>query len=116
MPTKAGFVWAAPQKVAREGARVRHAKSVNFCPAVIDHEARLYEVTCPIDLHLRFQVDEKTRQPPTRQRGGRPIDGAGEDPFPACSPRCAQGMAGSEPADAATVSHRICSWPMSRFT
>jgi hypothetical protein len=60
---KAGFVWSAPQKVAREGARVRHAKSVNVCPAVLDHEARFFEVTCPIDLHLRFQVDEKTRQP-----------------------------------------------------
>ena len=43
--SKAAFVWAAPQKVAREGARVRHAKSVNYCPAVIDHEARLYEVS-----------------------------------------------------------------------
>jgi hypothetical protein len=60
---QAAFVWSAPQRVAREAIRVRHAKSVNYCPAVLDHEARLYEVTCPIDLHLRLQVDEKTQAP-----------------------------------------------------
>jgi hypothetical protein len=36
---------------------------VSFCPAVIDHEARLFQVACPIDLHLRFRVDEKTKRP-----------------------------------------------------
>src|SRR3954451_2709290 len=48
---KAGFIWSAPQKLTRDDPKARHAKSVRYCPAVLDHEARLFEVTCPIDLH-----------------------------------------------------------------
>src|SRR3954447_5150535 len=60
---KAGFIWSAPQKLTRDDPKARHAKSVRYCPAVLDHEARLFEVTCPIDLHLRLQFDERTQEP-----------------------------------------------------
>jgi hypothetical protein len=60
---KAGFIWAAPQKLSRHEVPGRHAKSVRFCPAMLDHEARLVEVTCPIDLHLRIGKNEQTGAP-----------------------------------------------------
>lgn len=59
---QSGFIWSAPERVGREEATARHAKSVAKCPAVIDHEARLYAVPSPVDLHLRFVVDEKTKE------------------------------------------------------
>ena len=60
---KASFIWSSPQRLQREEGRPNHAKSVAFCPAVLDHEARLYEITCPIDARIRFQYDEKTKNP-----------------------------------------------------
>ncbi|HQS10899.1 MAG TPA: hypothetical protein PLK13_18915 [Xanthobacteraceae bacterium] len=60
---KGTFIWDAPRKVVREEPAARHPKSVRYCPAVIDHDARLFEVVSPIDMHLRFLVDEKTRVP-----------------------------------------------------
>lgn len=61
---KAGFIWEAPTRLTRgEQPRGKHAKALTFCPAMIDHEARLFQVTCPVDLHIRFAVDEKTKQP-----------------------------------------------------
>ena len=57
---QASFIWEAPRPVSRAETPVAgHAKSVAYCPSVIDHEARLYEVPCPIDLHLRFRFNEK---------------------------------------------------------
>lgn len=60
---KALFIWDAPRRLLRENVEKRHAKALYNCPAVIDHEARLFEVTCPIDLHLKFHYDEETKQP-----------------------------------------------------
>lgn len=60
---KATFIWDGPSRVSRDQPRARHAKSVTFCPAVLDHEARLFQVPCPIDLQLRCRIDEKTKQP-----------------------------------------------------
>ncbi len=60
---KGTFIWEAPRKLQREETGMRHAKSVRFCPAVIDHDARQFEVLSPIDMHLRFAVDEKTKMP-----------------------------------------------------
>jgi hypothetical protein len=54
---KATFIWEAPRKLSRPSPRIAHAKGVSVCPAVIDHDARLFEVTCPVDLHLRFQMN-----------------------------------------------------------
>lgn len=56
---EASFIWAAPRPYPRPEARTTHAKGVSRCPAVNDHEARLIEVTCPIDLHLRMGKDHK---------------------------------------------------------
>lgn len=51
---KATFIWETPRRLVREESNVKHAKSVRFCPAVLDHDARLFEVLSPIDMHLRF--------------------------------------------------------------
>jgi len=68
---KAGFIWDAPHRLARDGeTRPKHAKAVTFCPAVIDHERRLFEVTCPIDVQLRIRIDEKTKRPAVGSTAG----------------------------------------------
>lgn len=56
---KARFIWPEPRRVKRNDPAPTHAKSVNYCPSVLDHEARMFEVTCPIDVRLRFRRDEK---------------------------------------------------------
>ena len=56
---KARFIWAEPRRIHRGDPPARHAKSVNYCPGVLDHEARLFEITCPIDLRLRFARNDK---------------------------------------------------------
>jgi hypothetical protein len=55
---KAGFIWDPPRRVMRDDPPPNHAKSVNYCPAVLEHEARLFEVTCPIDATLGFGFAE----------------------------------------------------------
>ncbi len=60
---KAGFIWPAPKRLSRVDSDVRHAKSLRFCPAMIDYEARLFEVACPIDVRIRMGKDEKTGAP-----------------------------------------------------
>ena len=35
-------------------AKCRHAKSASRCPAVLDLEARYFEIPCPFDLYLRM--------------------------------------------------------------
>lgn len=54
----ARFLWDAPRPLKRIDTPPQHAKSVAFCPAVIDQENRLFEVTCPFDLQLRIQINE----------------------------------------------------------
>jgi hypothetical protein len=56
---KASFIWDAPARVRRTAGTSAHAKSVDYCPAIHDYEARLFEVPCPIDLRLRFRRDDK---------------------------------------------------------
>jgi hypothetical protein len=56
---KAGFIWEEPKRVKRDDPTPTHAKSVNYCPAALDHEARMFEVPCPIDARLRFKWGEK---------------------------------------------------------
>jgi hypothetical protein len=48
------FLWDAPRRLSRDDPPPRHAKSVNYCPGVLDSEARLFEVPCPFDLRLGF--------------------------------------------------------------
>lgn len=50
----ARFIWAEPRRVRRSDPAPKHAKSVNYCPAILEHESRLFEVPCPIDLRLKF--------------------------------------------------------------
>lgn len=58
---KARFIWSEPQRVKRSDPAPAHAKAVNYCPAVLDHEARLFEVACPIDVRLQFRRDREGR-------------------------------------------------------
>src|SRR3990172_5444767 len=60
---QAGFIWPAPEKFAREAPTGLHAKSVRYCPAAHDHESRIFVVACPIDVHLKFAFDPKTKEP-----------------------------------------------------
>ena len=67
---KASFVYDAPRPVAKKVPLPDNVKAVGYCPAVVDHESRLFEVPCPIDLHIRFGTD----------KNGKPtlINGAGK--------------------------------------
>lgn len=56
---KAGVIWGDPAPFSRQGPRPKSVKSVSFCPAAIDFDARHTLVACPIDVHLRFQFDDK---------------------------------------------------------
>ncbi len=56
---KGGVLWHAPKRLSRVDSDVRHAKSLRFCPAMVDYEARTFEVACPFDLRIRFTRDEK---------------------------------------------------------
>lgn len=57
---KAGFIWEAPRKLTRPEGKATHAKGLSYCPAVIDHDARIFEVPCPIDatIGIRMQDDQ----------------------------------------------------------
>src|SRR5262249_47619128 len=54
----AAFIWQEPRLVARSSSS-GHAKSLAYCPAVIDHESRLFQVPCPFNLRLRVRLDDK---------------------------------------------------------
>jgi hypothetical protein len=56
---ESSFIWDTPHKLSRPEARTTHAKGVSICPAINDHESRLIEVSCPIDIRLRFGRDQK---------------------------------------------------------
>ena len=58
---EAGFIWEGPAPSKTENEPPRSSKSVLMCPAVIDFEARQYEIKCPIDLHLRLARDQSGR-------------------------------------------------------
>ncbi|MEM6491088.1 MAG: hypothetical protein AAF684_04190 [Pseudomonadota bacterium] len=55
----AGFIWSPPRPVTTDSGPPNSAKSVNLCPAVLDHEARIVEIPCPVDLELTLQRDER---------------------------------------------------------
>lgn len=56
---KARFIWEEPRRKKPSDPSPTHAKSVTLCPSVRDHEARTFEVPCPIDVRLAFRKDEK---------------------------------------------------------
>ena len=55
---KGGFIWDDPKPLVRDDPPATHAKAVNRCPGVLDYEARIVEVSCPYDLHLRFGIQK----------------------------------------------------------
>lgn len=55
---RARFIWSEPRRVKSDAPPPRHAKSASYCPAVVEHEARMFEVLCPIDLRLGYQVQD----------------------------------------------------------
>ena len=56
---KAGFIYEAPRQYQRNAPKPASTKAVGFCPAVLDYEARIFEVPCPFDLHLRLARDSE---------------------------------------------------------
>jgi hypothetical protein len=63
------FIYDAPRAVTRNDIVPKHAKSASYCPAVLDHEARLFEIPCPFDLELGYHLDDKG-QPMLRNIAG----------------------------------------------
>ena len=53
------LLWEAPRPLSGRARPPEHPKAVNHCPAVIDGEARTYEVVAPVDMHLRLARNEK---------------------------------------------------------
>lgn len=56
---KSTFIWDEPRRLKRDDPAPNHAKAVSYCPAVLDHEARLFEIPCPIDARLGFRRNDK---------------------------------------------------------
>jgi hypothetical protein len=59
MDDRASLIWDQPRVYRRDIPRPASAKSVQVCPAALDFDARHVAVPCPVDLHLRFEQDEK---------------------------------------------------------
>jgi hypothetical protein len=55
----AAFIWQEPRPVSRSVSHSKHPKSVSRCPAVVDHESRMFQVLCPFDLRLRISLDKE---------------------------------------------------------
>lgn len=53
---KASVIWDAPQPIRSEAAQSNAAKSVAFCPAVIEFDRRHFVINSPIDLHIRLGI------------------------------------------------------------
>lgn len=56
---KARFIWPEPRRVTLDNPPPRHAKAAGHCPAVAEHEARMFEMLCPIDVRLGFKRGER---------------------------------------------------------
>ena len=76
-PTPA-FLWEAPQPVARGRPQAEHPKAVNHCPAVLDGEARTWQVTAPLDLQLRIGRNDKGEATLVNAAGGQGTVAAGK--------------------------------------
>lgn len=51
---KGSVIWDAPQPVRQDAPQTEAAKSVAFCPAVIEFDRRHFVIPCPIDVHMRL--------------------------------------------------------------
>lgn len=56
--TKAALIWDDPEPFRRDLGRAASAKSVQGCPAAVDFDARHIVIRCPVDLHLRINLEE----------------------------------------------------------
>jgi hypothetical protein len=56
---KGGLIFEAPRPYVRKAPAPPSAKAVGYCPAVLDHEARFFEIPCPLDMHMRLGKDER---------------------------------------------------------
>jgi hypothetical protein len=53
------FLWEAPKALTGRARPPEHPKAVNHCPAIVDGEARTFEVSAPVDMHLRLGRNDK---------------------------------------------------------
>jgi hypothetical protein len=56
---KTNVIWFSPKRLSRVESDMRHPKSLRFCPAMVDFEAKLFEVPCPIDVSFGIRKNEK---------------------------------------------------------
>ena len=57
----ASVIWSDPEPFTRNLPKSTTAKSVQVCPAALDFDAGYFVVKCPIDLHIRFVIDQNGR-------------------------------------------------------
>ena len=57
----AALIWGKPKVIDLPSLEDASAKAVTMCPAVLQHEARLYEIPCPIDAKFSIQTDNSGR-------------------------------------------------------
>lgn len=55
---RTSFIWSAPERLRPQGGESKHAKSLAYCPAMIDADARTFSVASPIDLDLGIKMNE----------------------------------------------------------
>ena len=57
----AGLIYGAPRAIARKPApdAPSSKKGVNHCPAVVDMEAKTFEIPCPYDMSIRLRRDSE---------------------------------------------------------
>lgn len=59
MPTdQAGAIWFEPQPFRRDAPPPPSSKAVQNCPAVLDYDARIFVVACPVDLNIALVRDK----------------------------------------------------------
>jgi hypothetical protein len=56
---EASIIWDAPHKPTRPDGDTGTSKGLSQWAAIRDHESRLFEVSCPIDIRLRFYRDNQ---------------------------------------------------------
>lgn len=56
---RAGILFDAPARLRSPEMDKSHAKSASRCPAVLNLEARYFEVKCPFDLNIGFARDKE---------------------------------------------------------
>jgi hypothetical protein len=55
---KTSVIWDAPQPIRAEPPQTSAAKSVAFCPAVIEFDRRHFVINSPVDMHIRLSVGQ----------------------------------------------------------